>query len=117
MGRSQLKKYIRNLKVAGLPYARYEVNLFQKASSAIISLVFTILSLPVAFMVPVRSGVPMGIGLSIFLGAVFWSFYSLSLSLGFAGILPASIAAWSAQVAFFLLGLAALLLIRRPRLH
>ncbi|MCJ7500814.1 LPS export ABC transporter permease LptG [bacterium] len=117
MGRSQLKKYIRNLKVAGLPYARYEVNFFQKASAAIISLVFTILSLPVAFIVPVRSGVPMGIGISIFLGAVFWSFYTLSLSLGFAGILPASIAAWSAQVVFFLLGLAALALIRRPRLH
>ncbi|MDF1526059.1 MAG: LptF/LptG family permease [bacterium] len=117
MGRAQLKKYIHNLKLAGLPYARYEVNFFQKASAAIISLVFTILSLPVAFIVPVRSGVPMGIGISIFLGAVFWSFYSLSLSLGFASIIPAPIAAWSAQVVFFLLGLAALALIRRPRLH
>jgi len=117
MGRSQLTKYIRNLKLAGLPYARYEVNMYQKASAAAISLIFTILSIPVAFVVPIRSGVPMGIGLSIFFGAVFWSVYSFSLSLGFAGIIPAPIAAWSGQVVFFLLGMAALMLIRRPRLH
>jgi len=117
MSRSQLKKYIRNLRLAGLPYARYDVNFYQKASAAATSLVFTILSLPVAFLVPIRSGVAMGIGLSIFFGAIFWSVYSISLSLGFAGIIPASIAAWSAQVTFLALGLTALALIKRPRLH
>ena len=117
MDRSQLRKYVRSLKQAGLPFSKYDVNIYQKASAAAISLVFTILSLPVAFLVPIRSGVPMGIGMSILLAAVFWSFYSFSLSLGFTGIIPAPIAAWSAQVAFFLLGLAALMLIRRPRLH
>jgi lipopolysaccharide export system permease protein len=117
MGRSQLRKYIDNLKLAGLPYARYEVNVYQKSSAAAICLIFTILSIPVAFIVPIRSGVPMGIGLSIAFAAAFWSFYSFSLSLGFAGIIPAPIAAWSGQVVFFLLGLIALLLIKHPRLH
>jgi lipopolysaccharide export LptBFGC system permease protein LptF len=117
MSRSQLKKYIRNLRLAGLPYARYEVNFYQKASAAAASLVFAILSLPVALIVPIRSGVAMGIGLSIFFGAIFWSVYSISLSLGFASIIPASIAAWSAQVVFLALGLAALALIKHPRLH
>jgi lipopolysaccharide export system permease protein len=117
MGRSQLKNYIRNLKLAGLPYGRYEVNFYQKASAAATSFVFTILSLPVAFIVPIRSGAATGIGLSILSGAVFWSVYSISLSMGFAGMIPASIAAWSAQVVFLALGLAALALIKHPRLH
>jgi len=117
MGSSQLRKYINNLKLAGLPYARYEVNVYQKASAAAICLIFTILSIPVAFIVPIRSGVPMGIGLSIALGAAFWSLYSFSLSLGFAGIIPAPVAAWAGQAVFFLLGLVSLLLIKHPRLH
>jgi lipopolysaccharide export LptBFGC system permease protein LptF len=117
MGRSQLRKYINNLKLAGLPFSRYEVNFYQKASAAAICLIFSILSIPVAFIVPIRSGVPMGIGLSMALAAAFWSLYSFSLSLGFAGIIPAPVAAWSGQGVFFLLGLASLLLIKHPRLH
>ena len=117
MTRSQLRRYIRNLKLAGFSYSRYEVYLYKKVSAASISIIFTILSLPVALLVPVRSGMAMAIGLSLLLCAVFWSVYSISLSLGFAGIIHGSIAAWSAQVLFFVLGQAALLAVRRPRLH
>jgi lipopolysaccharide export system permease protein len=114
---SQLRRYIGSLKLAGFSYSRYEVYFYRKASAASISIIFTLLSLPVALLVPVRSGVAMGIGVSVLLCAVFWSAYSISLSLGYAGIINGAVAAWSAQAVFFILGQGALLIIRRPRLH
>jgi lipopolysaccharide export system permease protein len=116
MSISELKKYILNLKAAGLPYVSHQVSIYQKVSTAAISLIFTMIALPVAFLMPIRGGVPMGLGLSILLVLVFWSLFSLSLSLGYAGIIPPYAAAWVAQALFLTLSLAALVLIKRPRL-
>ncbi|MDF1534951.1 MAG: LptF/LptG family permease [bacterium] len=117
MGLAQLADYIENLKAAGLPHITYQVSLYQKLSAAVISLIFTVIALPVSFAVPVRGGVPLGTGLSIMLALVYWTLFSLSLSLGHAGVISPPVAAWSAQVLFLVLGLAALALLRHPRLH
>ena len=116
MSMSELKKYILNLKAAGLPYITHQVSIYQKVSTAAISLIFTVIALPVAFLMPIRGGVPMGLGLSILLVLVFWSLFSLALTLGYTGILQPPVAAWSAQVLFLLLGLSSLTLIKHPRL-
>lgn len=116
MSMPELRKYILNLKSAGLPYVSHQVSFYQKVSGAAISLIFTMIALPVAFLMPIRGGVPMGLGLSILLVLIFWSLFSLALSLGYAGILPPPIAAWLAQTVFLLLSLAALVLIKHPRL-
>lgn len=116
MSMSELRRYILNLKTAGLPYTTQLVNSYQKLSAAAISIIFTVFAIPVAFLVPVRGGVPMGLGLSILLVLVFWSVFSLTLSLGYTGIIPPPAAAWSAQALFLVLGLAALTLIKHPRL-
>lgn len=116
MSISELKKYVNNLKIAGLPYTTQLVNIYQKVSAAAISIIFTVIALPVAFLVPVRGGVPMGLGLSILLVLVFWSIFSLALSLGFTGVIPPQAAAWSAQALFLVLGVMALVLIKHPRL-
>jgi lipopolysaccharide export system permease protein len=117
MTRNQLASYIENLKAAGLPHLTYQVSLYQKLSAAFISIIFTVIALPVSFAVPVRGGVPLGTGLSIILALVFWTMFSLSLSLGYAGVIPPPVAAWAAQLLFLVLGLTALALSRHPRLH
>jgi len=116
MSMSELRKYILNLKTAGLPYTTQLVNSYRKVSAAAIPIIFTVFAIPVAFLVPVRGGVPMGLGLSILLVLVFWSVFTLTLSLGYTGIIPPQAAAWSAQALFMILGLAALALIKHPRL-
>ena len=116
MSISELRKYILNLEAAGLPHITHQVSIYLKVSTAAISLIFTVFALPVAFLMPIRGGVPMGLGLSILLVLIFWSFFSLILSLGYAGIIPPPVAAWSAQAVALLLGLAALALIKHPRL-
>ncbi len=116
MSISQLRKYILNLRAAGLPFTSYMVRIYRKTSAAALSFIFTLIALPVAFLVPIRGGVPVGLGLSILLVLIFWSLFSLSLTLGYTGIIPPPLAAWAAQAVFLMLGLIALTLIKHPRL-
>ena len=116
MSMSELRKYILNLKAAGLPHITHQVSIYLKVSTAAISLIFTVIALPVAFLMPIRGGVPMGLGLSILLVLIFWSIFSLVLTLGYTGIIPPPLAAWGVQALFLVLGLAALGLIKHPRL-
>ena len=116
MSMSELRKYILNLEAAGLPHITHQVSIYLKVSTAAISLIFTVIALPVAFLMPIRGGVPMGLGLSILLVLIFWSIFSLTLTLGYTGIIPPPVAAWGAQALFLLLGLAALGMIKHPRL-
>ena len=117
MNLPQLAEYIENLRSAGLPYISYEVSFFKKLSSTAIALIFTVIALPVSFAVPVRGGAPLGTGLSIILALVFWTLFSLCLSLGYAEFISPIVAAWAAQIVFLTLGLTTLALSRHPRLH
>jgi len=116
MTMSELKGYVKNLKKSGLRYHWYEVRIFRKSAAAFISFVFGLLALSVGFQVPVRGGVPLGIGLSVMITLAFWSVFTLFLSMGYSGILPAPVSAWGVNVLFLLLGTAALIVFRRPRL-
>lgn len=116
MTMSELKKYVNNLKKSGFRYRWYEVRIFRKSATAFISFVFGLLALPVGFMVPVRGGVPLGIGLSIMITLAFWSIFTFFLSMGYSGLLPAPVSAWTVNILFLLLGAAALIGCRRPRL-
>jgi lipopolysaccharide export system permease protein len=116
MSRAELVRYVEDLKMAGLPFDWHNVRIYRKASAASLSLVFTVIALPVGFLVPIRGGVPLGIGLSIFLAILFWSAFSFCLSLGYSGLIPAPAAAWVSQIVFLTLGLVALVSVRRPRL-
>jgi len=116
MSMAELRKYILNLKAAGLPHITHQVSIYQKISTAAISLIFTVLALPVAFLMPIRGGVPLGLGLSILLVLIFWSVFSLFLTLGYTGIIPPPVSAWGAQLIFLMLGLTALIGIKHPRL-
>jgi lipopolysaccharide export system permease protein len=116
MSRGQLIRYVENLKMAGLPYNWHHVRIYRKASAAALSLIFTVIAFPIGLIVPIRGGIPLGIGLSILLAIIFWSAFSFCLSLGYSGLIPAPVAAWTAQAVFLVLGLLALTAIRRPRL-
>ncbi len=116
MNLRELKGYVRNLKRAGLKYLWYEVRIYRKSAAAFIPLVFGLLALPIGFMVPVRGGVPLGIGMSIIMTLVFWTFLAFFLSMGYSGILPAPVSAWTVNIVFLLLGFAALAVYKRPRL-
>jgi len=116
MSREELIGYVENLRKAGLPSGWHHVRVYRKSSAAALSLIFTVIALPVGLLVPIRGGVPLGVGLSILLSIVFWSAFSFCLSLGYSELIPAPTAAWAAQAIFLSLGLITLAMVRRPRL-
>jgi len=116
MTRNELTRYVQNLRLANLPFSWYEVRIYRKSAGAALSVLFTILAIPVGFVVPVRGGLPLGIGLSVILATVFWTLFSLTLSLGYTGLLAAAAAAWSVNVVFFVAGILTLFLLKHPRL-
>ncbi len=116
MTRRELLDYVRDLKMAGLPFNRYALRVHRNISVALLPLVFSLIALGVAFLVPVRGGVPLGAGISLLLVMLFWSLYSFTLSLGNAGALDPALAAWGMVGLFTLAGFAFLAVTRRVRL-
>lgn|GEM_PF-4585355 len=111
-----LRQYVASLKKAGLPSNWHHVRIYRKSSAAALSLIFTVLALPVGLLVPLRGGAAVGVSLSILLAVVFWSVFSLFLSLGYSGLIPPPVSAWGSQVLFLSVAAASLALIRKPRL-
>jgi lipopolysaccharide export system permease protein len=117
MTRKELLDYVRDLRMAGLPSFRFAVRVHRNLSVGLLPFVFVLIALAVAFVVPVRGGVPLGAAVSILTTMVFWSLYSFTLSLGNAGTLPPALAAWGMTVLFTAAGLAALAATKRVRLN
>lgn len=116
MSRGELSRYIENLKYSGLAYHIYEVQMHSRAALALIPLIFGLIALPIGFQVPVRGAAPLGMGISIAITVIYWSFLSLALSLGDSGMIPAVVSAWSANVLFSVLGVLGFAIKRTPRL-
>lgn len=102
---SELSRFIRKNKEAGLDTIRYEVEYYSKLSFALAGLVMSILAIP--FLVgEVRHGGSMVKNVSICLGLVmgYWILYSSAQTVGQHGQLPPLIAAWGANLIMGSLG-------------
>lgn len=117
MSRAQLADYIDDLKMAGLPWARYAVRVHRNLAVALLPAVFGVLALAVSFLVPVRGGVPLGTAISLLLAMLFWTLYTFTLNLGTTGVLPPALAGWGMLGVFTLAGLATLAATRHVRLN
>lgn len=108
MNFSQLYDYVRKFYSVDKKIARkIAVDLYYKTSFPFIS--FVVVLLGVAFGLTSRGGGAMwGIGTSIALGLVYYAVMAISLALGKGGWLPPLIAAWSANIIFFVIGVALL---------
>ena len=111
-----LRQYVSSLRKAGLPSNWHYVRIYRKSSAAALSLIFTLLALPVGLLVPLRGGAAVGVSLSLLLAVVFWSVFSLFLSLGYSGLIPPPVSAWGSQLLFLSLAVTSLALIKKPRL-
>jgi lipopolysaccharide export system permease protein len=95
----ELKRYVRDLKESGQQVPELEVQLYNKISYPVISLVMCLVALPFAFRLG-RHGALYGIGLSVVLGLVFMATFALCTTLGEAGALPPLVAVWSPNLLF-----------------
>lgn len=105
MSFTELKDYIAKLSSEGYDATRYIVDLHGKTAFPIVNIIMVILGIPFALKSGRHSGIAMGIGLSVIIGFSYWIVFAVTASLGYNGIIPPFIAAWSANFIFGIIGI------------
>jgi LPS export ABC transporter permease LptG/LPS export ABC transporter permease LptF len=108
---TELRKYIAQLGQSGFSVASERVALQNKIAFPLVTLVMTLIGVPFAVTTG-RRGALYGIGLGIGLAFSYWLLMTFFLAMGSAGILPATLAAWAANVLFFALAIYLMLTVR-----
>lgn len=96
---AELYRYIQRLKNAGFSSVRPVIDLNSKVSFPLINAFMMLLGISLSGRSQMGGGLfTAGLGLGISL--LYWFGYTFALSMGYAGILPPSIAAWTVPVLF-----------------
>ena len=105
MSYAELKNYIKNFRGASTKFVRgLTVDLHQKISFSVISLVIILIGAPFA-LITTRGGVMIGVGMSIAIGLLYYACLAISIAFGKAGILPPIASAWLGNMVFAIIGI------------
>ncbi|MFA6320391.1 MAG: LptF/LptG family permease [Candidatus Omnitrophota bacterium] len=105
MSYKELKNYIKNFRGTGTRLNRsLLVDLYQKVSFSIISLIIILIGAPFA-LITTRGGVMIGVGMSIAIGLLYYASIAISIAFGKAGILSPIMAAWLGNIVFGAIGI------------
>jgi LPS export ABC transporter permease LptG/LPS export ABC transporter permease LptF len=108
---AELEHYIEEIEERGFESLHFRVDLQAKLSFPLASLVMILLGTPFAFSMG-RRGALVGIGLSIVIGMLYWGAIGVFKSMGYAGYLDVSLAAWGPNLLFGLIGIYLILKVR-----
>jgi LPS export ABC transporter permease LptG len=111
MNFGQLDRYIRDLRQSGFDTKRLSVALWQKLSYPLVTVVMAVLAIPFALSMGRRGSIT-GVAVAIGVALAYFVINQLFGAMGNVNYLPASIAAWSADILFGLAG--GYLLLRTP---
>ncbi len=100
----ELKNYTRKIRREGYDSARGEVDLNIKIAFPFISIVLTIVGIPIALRRR-RGGIPLNITIGIGITLLYLLVFGLSRSLAISGVLPPILGAWMGNLLFLLLGI------------
>ena len=113
LNNSQLKKFVRQNKKAGLDTARYEVDLHAKFAFAFAAFVMSFLGIPFSLTRPRAGGAIVNAGICLGLTFLYWSLYSSFITLGRHNYFPPILAAWSPNI--LMMSISMIFLIRLKR--
>jgi lipopolysaccharide export system permease protein len=99
-----LRDYAKKIRREGYDSTRSEVELNTKIAFPFISLVLTLVGIPLAFRRK-RGGIPLSIIIAIGISFLYLLTFGLSRSLALSGALPPILGAWLANLLFSLLGI------------
>jgi lipopolysaccharide export system permease protein len=110
---TELWDYVRRLRNSGYVAARYEVDLFDKLSFPLSSLLMVMIAAPLS-LERVRSGGPgKGIAFAVFITFGYWALMSVGSTLGRSGAAPPYLASWVADAVFGVLSAFSLIRLHR----
>jgi len=105
----ELSAYIKKVETEGYDATNYRVDLYAKFAFPFICIIMCMVGTGIGVRGKIKEGMPVVIAYGIGTAFLYWIFYSFCLSLGYGGMLPPSIAAWIANLAFFCFGAVTLL--------
>jgi lipopolysaccharide export LptBFGC system permease protein LptF len=103
MSYEELRRYIRDLQQGGFDVVRLRMQLHEKLSYPLITLIMAVLAIPFSISTGKRgaiTGVAVAVGVAFFYIAMTRAFQAL----GNQSLLPAALAAWSPDMIFVLVG-------------
>ena len=104
MSYRELRRYISRLKEDGHDVRRYLVDLYNKLAFPFINLIMVFAAFSVGLRYAKTKHVSKGIFSGILVGALYWLFHSVSLSLGYSEIFPPLFSAWFSNLLFIASG-------------
>jgi len=105
----ELSAYIKKVEAEGYDVTKYRVDLYAKVAFPFICIIMCMVGTGIGTRDNIKEGMPVVIAYGIGTAFLYWIFYSFCLSLGYGGMLPPGIAAWTANLAFFCFGAVTLL--------
>ncbi len=99
----QLRQRIRDLRRSGYNARQLRVDYQKRFSLPLANLIVVFLAVPFALEYR-RSGLIVGVGLSLMAALSYYGTFQVSLVLGRGGLFPASFSAWVANIVFLLIG-------------
>ncbi len=102
----ELRAYVARLRDGGHRVTRYLVQLYAKLSFPLVHLIMALVAIPFALVSPRSGGRAMGIGVAIVIAAGYWVVHSVAIAFAQADLLPAALAAWTANIVFAGIGTA-----------
>ncbi|MFH1241261.1 MAG: LPS export ABC transporter permease LptG [Pseudomonadota bacterium] len=100
----QLKRYVERIQEEGYDAAGYAVDMNIKLAYPLINVILVLIGIPIALGVK-RGRTPLAVSLGIGVCFLYLISLGLSRSLGLSALLPPMLAAWLANLVFFLVGI------------
>jgi LPS export ABC transporter permease LptG/LPS export ABC transporter permease LptF len=102
----ELRAYVTKLREGGHRVNRYLVQLYSKLSFPLVHVIMALVAIPFALVSPRSGGRAMGIGVAIVIAVGYWVVHSVAVAFAQADLLPAALAAWTANIVFAGIGTA-----------
>lgn len=112
MSYRELRRYISRLREDGHDVRRYLVDLYNKIAFPFINLIMVFAAFSVGLRYAKTKHVSKGIFGGILVGATYWLFHSISLSLGYSEIFPPLFSAWFSNLLFIASGVIGIVTLR-----
>ncbi|THB80766.1 MAG: LPS export ABC transporter permease LptG [Desulfobacteraceae bacterium] len=100
----ELQDLIQKVEREGYDATRYRTDLFGKIASPFICLIMVLTGAATGMRARVKDNLPLGIGIGVVIAFAYWVIFGFCMSLGYAGILPPIVAAWTASFIFLCIG-------------
>jgi lipopolysaccharide export system permease protein len=105
----ELWDYIDTIESEGYDATSYRVDLQAKIAFPFVCIILCILGLGIGVNKKLKDSLALVVALGIGVAFLYWTLYSFCLSLGYGGVLPPLVAAWTTNFVFLSAGVLNLL--------